>query len=88
MYIYIYIYIYISISRPRGDRKFGGCFCLGCLGGEFCVSLLRKSDGASERASGRMSVRASEANRTRSMSVASLLSLSSCVDLPMCGRQV
>ena len=28
MYVckYIYIYIYISISRPRGDRKFGGCF--------------------------------------------------------------
>ena len=24
--LYIYIYIYISISRPRGDRKFGGCF--------------------------------------------------------------
>ena len=23
--IYIYIYIYISISRPRGDRKLGGC---------------------------------------------------------------
>ena len=26
VYLYIYIYIYISISRPRGDRKFGGCF--------------------------------------------------------------
>ena len=25
VYIYIYIYICISISRPRGDRKFGGC---------------------------------------------------------------
>ena len=24
--IYIYVYMYISISRPRGDRKFGGCF--------------------------------------------------------------
>ena len=24
--VYIYIYIYIYISRPRGDRKFGGCF--------------------------------------------------------------
>ena len=24
-YIYIYIYIYLYISRPRGDRKFGGC---------------------------------------------------------------
>ena len=27
MYVYTYIYIYISISRPRGDRKLGGCFC-------------------------------------------------------------
>ena len=32
IYIYVYrerdvcIYIYIYISRPRGDRKFGGCF--------------------------------------------------------------
>ena len=26
MNIYIYIYIYISTSRPKGDRKFGGCF--------------------------------------------------------------
>ena len=26
VYIYIYIYIY-TISRPRGDRKFGCCFC-------------------------------------------------------------
>ena len=25
MYNYVYIYIYIYISRPRGDRKFGGC---------------------------------------------------------------
>ena len=56
-HIYIYIYIYIYKSRPRGDRKFGGCFSLGCLGGEFCVSLSRKSDEASERASGRMSER-------------------------------
>ena len=23
--MYIHIYIYIYISRPRGDRKFGGC---------------------------------------------------------------
>ena len=72
----LYIYIYISISRPRGDRKFGGCFCLVAWAAS-SVCLLRKSDGASERASGRMSVRASEADRTRSMSVASLLSLSS-----------
>ena len=26
MCVCIYIYIYISVSRPRGDRKFGGCF--------------------------------------------------------------
>ena len=39
VYIYIYIYIYIPISRPRGDRKFGGCSFLGCLGGDFGVSF-------------------------------------------------
>ena len=26
IHMYMYIYIYIYISRPRGDRKFGGCF--------------------------------------------------------------
>ena len=43
MYIYICIYIYreremhtfIYVSRPRGDRKFGGCFCFGLLGRQF-----------------------------------------------------
>ena len=34
MYVCVYIYIYISISRPRGDRKFGGCF-FGLLGRRF-----------------------------------------------------
>ena len=33
------IILHIYISCPRGDRKFGGCCFLGCLGGEFCVSL-------------------------------------------------
>ena len=44
----IYIYIYIYISRPRGDRKFGGCFVLGCLGGNFGESVLKER--RSERA--------------------------------------
>ena len=49
IYIYIlYIYIYIYISRPRGDRKFGGCFLLVCLGGNFGESVLKERQ--SERA--------------------------------------
>ena len=76
------------ISHPRGDRKFGGCFCLGCLGGEFCVSLLRKSDGASERA------RRIELARCRSVRYfrcpAALMSLPALyrADLSMRRRQV
>ena len=35
VYVYVCIYIYIYISRPRGDRKLGGCFCLGLLGRRF-----------------------------------------------------
>ena len=58
MYVYVYIYIYIHIcmcicmyiyiSRPRGDRKFGGCSFLGCLGGDFGESVLKER--RSERA--------------------------------------
>ena len=48
MCVYIYIYIYIHISRPRGDRKFGGCYFLGCLGGDFGESVLKER--RSERA--------------------------------------
>ena len=47
-YVYIYIYVYIHISRPRGDRKFGSCFLLGCLGGDFGESVLKER--RSERA--------------------------------------
>ena len=41
-YIYIYIYIHTYISRPRGDRKFGGLFVVGCLGGDFGESVLKE----------------------------------------------
>ena len=48
IHTYIYTYIYIYISRPRGDRKFGGCCFLGCLGGDFGESVLKER--RSERA--------------------------------------
>ena len=42
-YVYIYTYIYIYIHKSsRGDRKFGGCFLLGCLGGDFGESVLKE----------------------------------------------
>ena len=44
----LYIYIYTHISRPRGDRKFGGCFLWACLGGDFGGSALKER--RSERA--------------------------------------
>ena len=46
--VYIYIYIHTYISRPRGDRKFGGVFVLGCLGGDFGEPVLKEQ--RSERA--------------------------------------
>ena len=46
--IYIYIYIERYISRPRGDRKFWGCFACACLGEDFGESVLKER--RSERA--------------------------------------
>ena len=45
MYVCTYVYIYIYIYT---HTKFGGCFCLGCLGGDFGESVLKER--RSERA--------------------------------------